>query len=78
MEHVVVGVVVQWIIRVVCETSRAQRSLIVGDPAIGPRWSRAIIAKPLGVQQIIRGARRTWREDGAKWALGLESVLRQA
>eukprot|EP00974_Lingulodinium_polyedra_P016823 1632700-Lingulodinium_polyedra.AAC.1 len=33
---------------------------------------------PFCWEENIRGARRAWREDGAKWAPGPDSVLRQA
>jgi hypothetical protein len=79
MGHFAVGKAVRWIIRVVCETSRAQHSLIAGDPATGPRQSRAIIVKPLSVQEKHqRSLEDVEREDGVKWAPGPDSVLRQA
>ena len=74
MEHVVVGVAVRWILRAVRETSRAQRSLIAGDPATGPRRSRAIIAQPLSVQEKQRNpedVERGWCEMGAWARLGV-------
>eukprot|EP00974_Lingulodinium_polyedra_P053073 5100985-Lingulodinium_polyedra.AAC.1 len=69
MERLVVGVAERWIPRAARGTKTSLAFLVAGDPATRPR-GRAIIAMP--------GARRTWREDGAKWAPGPDSVLRQA
>ena len=80
MEHVVVGVAVRWILRAVRETSRAQRSLIAGDPATGPRRSRAIIAEPLTErsrqhQRSPEDVERGWCEMGAWARLGVATRM---
>ena len=52
-------------------------SLLAAQPSgrggVGP-----LLRSRLAFKKNIRGARRTWREDGAKWAPGPDSVLRQA
>ena len=79
MEHVVVGLVVRWIIRVAYATSRYQHSLIVGYPAAEPSRSRAIIEKPLSVQEKHprrpEDVERRWWEMGARARLGVATSL---
>jgi hypothetical protein len=75
----VVGLVVRWILRMVCETSRARHSLIVGDPGTGPMWSRVSIEKPLSHQykhqRSPEDVERGWWEIGAWARLGVATSM---
>ena len=64
----------EWCMR---QVEPSTHSLLATQPqgrgGVGP-----LLRCRLACKNNIRGARRTWREDGAKWAPGPNSVLRQA
>lgn len=64
----------EWCVR---QVEPSTHSLLATQPP-GRGGAGPLLRSRLASKKNIRGARRTWREDGAKWAPGPDSVLRQA
>jgi hypothetical protein len=64
----------EWWVR---QVEPSTHSLLATQPQ-GRGGAGPLLRSRLAFKKNIRGARRTWKHDGAKWAPGSDSVLRQA